>query len=201
MKIKISNSERVVFVGTTGSGKTELAKHFLPRLNRVLVIDPKHEFKLDGFKRVKNLPMFGKEFKIIFRPKLSDDEQLADMIYKLFREKNCTIYCDELMTLTEMFPASLSVLTDVVRTGREKHVAVWSAFQRPRWVPRFYMSESEVKFQFNLLSFEDRVYMSQFSTPLATEKIERFTFWYMRPDMDEPALMRLNLPKNYIETI
>lgn len=203
MKIQIRNDVRAVFVGATGSGKSQLAKHFLPRLNRVVVIDPKHTFKLPGFEVRKNLPLMGSKFRIVYRPGRNDDEHLTSFLYDLLHGRNCTIYCDELSTLSEQFPAATDQLADIARTGRELHVAVWSTVQRPRWVPRVFFTEAEIVFLFNLRSAEDRDYMSQFVGPEGREPIERFSFWYSHADADEPdpALMRLNLSKNYIEKI
>lgn len=203
MKIRIQNDERVVIVGGTGSGKTILAKHFLKRLNRVMVVDPKHTFKLEGFARRRSLPVFGKMFRIIVRPRLDDDWFLADLFREVFRGRNATIYVDELASLSEMFPNATVALADIARTGRERHVAVWTALQRPRWVPRVFFTEAEAIFQFNLRSGEDRAYMSQFAGPLVRDTIERFTFWYSHANMPEidPALMRLDLGRGYIEKI
>lgn len=203
MKIKIQNDERVVFVGATGSGKTVLAKHFLKRLNRILVVDPKHTFKLDGFARRRSLPLFGKSFRMIYRPKRDDDLNLAQLFHDVFRGRNATIYIDELASLNDMFPISTVELIDIARTGRERHVAVWTALQRPRWVPRVFFTEAEAVFQFNLRSGEDRAFMSQFIGPIVRDPIERFTFWYSHANMPEvdPGLLRLDLGKGYIEKI
>lgn len=201
MKIHIRNDERVIFVGRTGSGKTELAKHFLRRLDRVVVIDPKMTFKMDGFKNRKTLPLLGTKFRNIYRPRLEDDGDMAQMCYNLFKMKNCTLYIDELATLSEMYPTTTIVLADIARTGRERHVAVWTATQRPRWTPRVFFTEAECVFMFNMRSGEDRGYMSQFVGPEALDPIEKFTFWYSHADEAQPALMRLNMNKNYIEKI
>ncbi len=201
MKIKIRNDERLVFVGATGSGKTVLAKHFLKRLNRILVIDPKHTFRLDGFKVRRSLPVFGSEFRIIYRPRLEDDEELAGLLMSIMRGKNATVYCDELATLAEMYPNTTLILADMARTGRERHVSVWTALQRPRWVPRVFFTEAEIVIMFNLRSAEDRDYMAQFVGPEASDPIEKYTFWYSHADEEIPALMRLDMDKNYIEKI
>jgi hypothetical protein len=205
MKIQINNDERVVFVGATGFGKTFLAKHFLAKLNRVLVIDPKHTFKLDNFKRARQLPFNAGallngniDFHIIYRPRLADDMDLAMLIYKLNKMKDVTIYCDELSTLAEQFGETTSMLADVVRTGRERHVAVWSALQRPRWIPRVFFTEAEVMFQFNLRSGDDRSYMAQFVGAEVIDQIDKFNFWYARADEQYPSLLRLDLAKSGI---
>lgn len=115
--------------------------------------------------------------------------------------KNVTIYCDELATLSERYPQATETLADIARTGRERHVSVWTALQRPRWVPRVFFTEAESIFLFNLRSREDREYMAQFLDPIVKEPIEKFAFWYGHPDVEETALMRYNMSKNYIEKI
>lgn len=198
MKIEIHTDERLIFVGKTGSGKTVLAKHFLSKANRVLVIDPKHTFKLDGYRRARGLPAFTNDWRLIYRPRFEDDGDLARLIYKLNKGRECTIYCDELATLTEQFPATTAMLADVARTGRERHVAIWNALQRPRWVPRVFFTEAETIFLFNLRAGEDRAYMAQFAGPDVLDPIEKFNFWYARSDDQFPALMRLDLGRGGI---
>lgn len=198
MKIHLRSDERVVFIGATGSGKTVLAKHLLKRLNRVVVIDPKHTFQLEGFTRRKNLPLIGKRFKIIYRPNRDDDYRLADFLDDLLKLKNVTIYVDELFSLMDRFPAAGEILTDIVRVGRERHVAVWSSIQRPKRVPIFFLSEAEAFFMFNLRRLEDRLYMAEYLGEGAEDEIEQFTFWWGHVREQFPALMRLDLDKNFI---
>lgn len=196
--IRIKDDERVVFVGKTGYGKTVLAKHFLAQLNRVLVIDPKHTFRLDGFKRGKSLPAFGNDFHLIYRPGRYDDEHLAELIYRLNKMKNVTIYCDELSTTAAQFPETTNMLADVARTGRERHVALWNAVQRPRWTPRIFFTEAEIFFQFHLRAREDREYMAQFVGPEVIASMDPFDFWYSRSEMRVPLAMRLDLSRGGI---
>lgn len=200
-RIHIRNSERVLFVGRTGSGKTVLAKHFLANQNRVLVLDPKNTFRLDGYRARRSLPLVGSEFRIIYRPRLGDDEQMADLVYSLMRLKNATIYVDELAVMAESYPATTGVLAQIAMTGRERKVTVWAACQRPRWTPRIFFTEAECVFMFNMRSGEDRAYMAQFVGPEALDPIERYEFWYNHADEETPALMRYNMEKRYIELI
>lgn len=200
MKIQLKNDQRVVLVGATGSGKTELVKHFIDRLNRVTVIDPKHTFKMPGFKNRRNLPTLGSDWRIVFRPRPNDDQDMVDLFDQLFRLKHNTIYVDELATLAEVYPRATKRLADIARTGRERHVAVWTALQRPRFVPRVFFTEAESMFIFNLRGEDDRIYMSKFTDPDVAEQIEKFSFWYFHPDQGL-ALMRYNLSKQFIQLI
>ena len=203
MKIRLRTNQRVMFVGTTGSGKSELAKHFLQKINRVLVIDPKHTFRMDGYRISKNVPFdwFGfkqDDFHVIYRPRLFDDGNLAQLIYRLLRRKHITIYIDELATLVEMFKRSTVVLADAVRTGREKHISIWSATQRPRWIPRIFLTEAENIFQFQLRSEDDRRYMTGFMGAHVFEPIEEHNFWFTGIDFQPPALLRLDMRNHVI---
>jgi len=126
---------------------------------------------------------------------------MADLLDQLFKLKHNTIYVDELATLTDMYPETTKRLADIARTGRERHVSVWTALQRPRWVNRAFFTEAESMFIFNLRSEEDREYMSKFTYPDVQEQIDKYSFWYFHPDNDNIALLRYNLNKNYIQKI
>jgi hypothetical protein len=198
VKISIRPEHRVLFAGTTGFGKTVLAKYLLEKMHRVMVIDPKHTFRLEGYRLSKGVSMFDNKFRFIYRPKLGDDENLAKLLYQLFKKKNCTIYCDELSTLNDLFPLSTKVLADIERTGREPRVAVWAAVQRPRRVPVFFITESEILFQFNLRSSDDRDYLAGFVGDEVRDRVKYFQFWYTHPEIETPVLMTLERDKNVI---
>lgn len=198
MAVRITSANRVMIVGTTGSGKTVLTKFLLGSQNRCIVIDPKHEFNLDGFKvsRFKLPGIWQKQFRLILRPRpgIEDDERMAEFLYKMLKRKNVTIYCDELASIHELFPVTEKVMTIIQTTGRSKHVAVWNATQRPRNFPRVFMTESEVFFVFRLQSEEDRDYVAGFIGNEAEEKLPLHLFWYYRGDDETtPRLLTLDL--------
>jgi adenylate kinase family enzyme len=197
-KIHIRTDERVLFVGKTGSGKTELSKFFLSKMNRCLIIDPKHMFNLEGYEKRKNLPFSNSDFRIIYRPNDNDDETLAKLIQKIAYQGDCTIYCDELSTLAEQFPESVKRLGNMARIGREMNVAVWNSLQRPRWIPRIFLTESEIVFNFNLRSGDDRKYMAEFVGPEALAQLEPYAFLYSNVRDTAPSKMRLDLDKRSI---
>jgi hypothetical protein len=189
--IKVKSHERVAIIGATGSGKTVLAKRLLKDQNRIIFIDPKHTLNIPGVNLSKSwrLPVFSDNFKMIVRPRRGDDERLADFFFKLFKKGRVTIYIDELSTLVDFFPMATQQLEDIVRTGREKRVAVWAAMQRPRHVPLLFLSESEVFFIFRIRSEDDRKHIEGFAgTKQVNEKLPMLNFWFIRADEDHPVL-------------
>lgn len=196
--IKISNSDRVTIVGATGSGKTVLAKFLLQQCNRVIVIDPKHTFRLEGFRPGWGVPNFKKEFHVVIRPRRGDDSKLALAMIEAIKKRDVTIYIDELAVIEERYPEALSVLKEIALTGRERHVALWSALQRPRGVPRLFFTESEVFFIFNLRNADDRSYIAGYVGDEVKEQIPRHEFWYFRGEEDSPRLMHLDLKKDKV---
>lgn len=203
--ISITNSERVFLVGASGSGKTELAKRLLKNLNRVLVIDPKHTFKLEGFNNgwsfINQFDTNKKNFRLFVRPKLGDDEKLFNLINKLYKKKNVTIYIDELATLTDYFPASMMALSNIARTGREKKVSVWTGTQRPRHIPLIFLTESETFFVFSLRAEADRDHVAGYGGDELKERIKPFQFWYVKSGKENPDLLTLDLPTGKIKKI
>lgn len=198
--IRILASDRVAFIGASGTGKTQLAKFFLTRLNRVVVIDPKHTFRLDGFKRTWRLPWAkNSDFKLIVRPKMDQDAELYELIARLYKMGHVTIYVDEMATLSDMFPSSTALLKNVARTGREKRVALWSAVQRPRGVPLVFFTECETFFVFNLRSMDDRQHIRGYIGDEVLDRIPKFKFWHCSTDSDDLSLLSLDLKTESIK--
>jgi len=198
--IRILASDRVAFIGASGTGKTELAKFFLSRLNRVVVIDPKHTFRLEGFKRTWRLPWAKKsDFRLIVRPKMDQDAELYELIARLYKMGHVTIYVDEMATLSEMFPYSTALLKNVARTGREKRVALWSAVQRPRGVPLVFFTECETFFVFNLRSMDDRQHIRGYIGDEVLDRIPKYKFWHCSTDSDDLSLLSLDLKTESIK--
>jgi DNA helicase HerA-like ATPase len=197
--IQIKNSERVAFIGATGTGKTVLEKYFLAGLNRVVVIDPKHTFKLAGFREGWKLPYFKSDFKIVVRPLGAEDYRLAGLLGELWGMGHVTIACDETATLAEGFPESVAVLGEIARTGRERRVALWSVMQRPRKIPLVFLTETETFFIFSLRSRDDREAVRGYVGDEVLTRLPKYYFWYYRTDEEFPRLLTYNLDRKQIE--
>lgn len=197
MEVKINTDERAAFVGTTGSGKTVLANYLLGYAGeRVLVLDPKHTFIREDYKERRNLPFLKSKFKMIYRPQ--DDDHMVKLLHEVNDRGNVRIYVDELATLSGTFPKSTAVLENISRTGRERHISLWGATQRPRHVPRSFFTESEVWFVFLLRDLQDRRHLRDMVGAQAEDRIPLYHFWYVRSGMEEPQLMTLDLDSNQL---
>jgi hypothetical protein len=192
--VEIRSDEHVFGVGTTGSGKTELFRFLLRGTRRTLVLDTKNEIKIDGFRQRRSLPLFWTDFDIIYRPRDEDDLPMARMVMEAWRRKNIRIYVDELADMVDFFPITLVALKRVVRTGRSRHVTIWGGTQRPRWVPRYFLSEPRILMVFSLNLEEDRKYVSGIVGDMAKQELPLHDFLYLhKGDMTRPIMMRLNL--------
>ncbi|WP_322510718.1 type IV secretory system conjugative DNA transfer family protein [Chloroflexus sp.] len=191
----------MAIIGATGSGKTELARFLLRNQRRVLAIDPKHTLRIDGFRRGWSLPILYPDFRLIVRPRRDQDAELARLLIEAWRRKNILVYVDELASVTEIFPLSTQILEEIARTGRERKVGLWVAMQRPRWVPRIFLTEAEVMFIFQLRSAEDRQYVAGYAGDVVEQPVRvPHAFWYVRSG-EEPVLLRLNIRKEVIEEV
>jgi len=197
--ISLKPGEHACILGCTGSGKTILSEFLLSDMNRAIVVDPKLEFKLPGYTRRFSLWPWEKEFRLIWRPRRSDDLKLAGLLRRAWKKKNLTIYVDELQSLTDFFPQATAVLSDVIRTGRSRRVSVWTATQRPAWVPRWFLSESRHKFVFTLLDKADRLRASDVIGDAAKQMLDLHDFYYHAPGLTTPELLTYNLRLKQIE--
>ena len=200
-KIKILPSERVLFVGATGSGKTALAKRLLRDLDRVIIIDPKHTFQMDGFRYGNKLHFWEKKkYKLIVRPDRNSDETVRNLIDYVYSMGSVTIYVDELASLQDILPLTLAALENIARTGREKNVSLWTASQRPRWTPKIFFSETESFFIFGLRAREDREYIAGFAGNETLLPLEKYEFYYSRSDANNPVeIMTMDIQTGIIK--
>lgn len=200
--ITIQADERVAIIGATGSGKTVLAKYLLSNSARAVVIDPKHTFVLQDFRVSNTRPMFlGKKYHIIYRPVVDDDDKLSGVLHTYWKSGDTIIYIDELSTMVDGYPKSIQVLSEIARTGRERRVGLWVTMQRPRWVPRLFLTESEHMMIFSLRSGEDRTYVAGFAGDEVKRTNDKFNFWYVSPEYDRPVLLHYNLERDRIQEV
>ena len=213
LQARIKLSDRVFFVGHTGSGKTTLAQatleRLIPRRIPIVVIDPKGEFEPtlgQGWQIREDLPWNWERLtsrrrrplatRIIVRPPFMQDHRkdsrLNSIYDRIFDRKGTVVYLDEIQRLTREHLASPE-LARLVQMGRSRHVSVWGSTLRPSGIPRPFISESDHMFVFRLLDKQDRQRISMLLGPRGLEPPGpgEFDFFYRPPGvkMLDPILV------------
>lgn len=189
--LEIRTSDRVFVVGSTGSGKTTLVKALLWKLPSVFVLDPKHTFTLPpqwesriyhtmAELRHHDDETDGQAIAAIYRPTLDNmSDGCDDFFYFLFDRRDCYVYVDEAMRITNATRIGKGYAT-VLQLGRERNVGCWSATQRPANIPVVLLTEAEHFFVFRLRSPDDRDRMFKYTGQPELERIppDQHGYWY-----------------------
>lgn len=166
-RLTIKQSERVLIVGKTGSGKTYLAEKLTGSLTRLIVLDPKGQlkgrFNLEEWGSSTEKAIKGGEavrVRAALPPGQSGADYWESILALAYHAGNITIYIDEIYGVVPPGSKPDVWLTAAYTRGREKNVAVWGASQRPVWVPLISLSEADWFFVFRLQLPEDRARMA-----------------------------------------
>lgn len=200
-------TDRALFVGQTGGGKTTLARFLLAEKPYVVVHDAK--IMLDrkewpGYRFVSKLrdavKLRPEDFpRIIYQPNEHEvaDHAVQNAFFRwLYRRGNTTVYVDEtvLVQIGGVWPRYHFLC---ITQGRGRGVEMWSGMQRPSWVPLVTLSEAEHIFLFRLQYGEDRIRMEGVTgldealmTPRALPKQ---TFWYVQTGEEARGPFRLDI--------
>jgi len=175
MELPAPNS-RVAFVGPTRSGKTYLARSWLRHYDHVAILDPKKQFSFESTDpRFRQIATTFKQFTklmersektgwpVIYRPPADDLNPMnADRLDRFYwyclSRGNTLTYVDELYFLANGndFAKRVPYYFRTITTGASLGVGAWSAFQRPAWIPKIALTETEVRAIFYLRSADDR---------------------------------------------
>lgn len=210
-----SPTDRVAWVGKTGSGKTYGAYQFLRDVPRLIVIDPKHsegiaEWGLEQWDGPVSVPRWrdvvrrginhherrfvqqrkilsGKEnFQYVFSPAPDYDyESLWGWIWDNLQGRDVTIYIDELY-LTLKNNTGGKYLRALYTQGREKGIGTWASMQRPTLVPLICLTECEWFFVFRLTLDDDKKRMSKIIGKEAMADLKGHSFFMYNQEWDKP---------------
>lgn len=140
-----------------------LAHRLLMSRSWVVVHDGKGTLAWDGYtvvRRLRDLVRLDphRAPRLIYRPDPveAQDPVVANAFFRwIYERRNTTLYVDE--TYAVVFRGGvLPYHQACITRGRERGVEVWSATQRPSWIPLMVLSEAEHWYVFRLNVREDR---------------------------------------------
>jgi hypothetical protein len=189
-EIEISANERVYIVGRTLSGKSTLARYLLHSVRRLVVCDPKDglgQWKLEAWDRdTRQALLEGEDVRVRITPEPARDPATywESVLRTVFDAGDCVVYVDEVYLLSESessagYPIALR---DIWTSGAQRGIGGFAVSQRPRFVPKYLLSESEHVFLFRLLLLADRKCVAEFTHERMVQEIPRSDehgFWYM----------------------
>ncbi len=182
-------NSRSALIGMTGSGKTTLARSFLTKYYRYVVV-----YDVKGQMRAKDWPGYAiytdfdklikaKEERLIYQPNINEipDEKNWDYAEKFFKwiylRRNTVVYVDEVYGCTgrDYIPFYFRA---ILTRGRERGITCLMATQRPSLIPQFILSESENYYVFKLQMPQDKKKIEEikgFSVE-SLNKLKRYEF-------------------------
>ena len=139
--------QRMIVVGSTGSGKTALALWHLSKrsfINRTIIIfDMKRDSSLSKIKAKvlslnKKVPSDGGVY--FYRPiPIADDELVNSILLQIWNNENYLVFFDELAIAKTNSRGFIACLTQ----GRDKNIEMIMCTQRPVDVSRYAFSETD----------------------------------------------------------
>lgn len=152
LRLRLKQGEHITLVGTTGSGKTVLARELLSRRDYVVVLGTKNNdrelygpFEELGYELTDDFDPTPDqdESRIIFRPRLRspDDKGLAAQrqafegaLFLVWEAGGWTIYADEIWYLTHRLKLA-TIFETLWTAGRSDDITVVGATQLPVDIP------------------------------------------------------------------
>ena len=194
-RYKVRRSDRAIFLGRTGSGKTTLADKMIRSLGyRTVVIDHKMSWEFPGYKLVEEYDPDPHVIRQLYRPRDDESKGWADadaFLRQVWAYRLPTVvYVDEITKLTSR-QKTLPILADIVRLGRQVGIGSWFASQRPRDCPSLFFTEADHWFAFDLRNEDDRKRVAGFLGERVRNRLsEPYSFWYANPGMHDAILIR-----------
>ena len=194
------DTQRIVIVGTTGSGKTHAAMWHLGMRNYDekpwVVYDWKRDDlinSIDGtFELGVNSPPPNHSGLYIVHPVYGrDDDAVTKQMTAIWEAEDIGVFVDECYMVQKSNDGFRNLLTQ----GRSKHIPMIICTQRPVWVDKFVFTESEFKQMFRLQSADDQKKMGEYIPveaidsvnrmyPLRGKEMKYWSHYYDAPDDD-----------------
>ena len=182
------DTQRISIIGQTGTGKTHAALWHLSNRNFHVMPWVIYDYKIDPFINsiegrthisVDSVPT--KPGLYIVQPEPETDDRMVELqMREIWRRGNTGIYIDEGYMISRKNAAYRAMLTQ----GRSKRIPMITLMQRPVWVDRFVLSESEFLQVFRLNNQDDIGTVEKYvpNQDLTVRLPPRHSFYYNSPD-------------------
>jgi hypothetical protein len=153
-----TDEQRLAIYGTTGSGKTQAALYHLSR--RDFHVMPWVVYNWKGDRSIDDIPgafdlglneIPDRPGVYIVHPLPHDDELVENQMQAIWERENTGIFVDE----GYMIPRNAKWFRALLTQGRSRHVPIITLSQRPVWMDRYVISESDFHQVFRLEHEDD----------------------------------------------
>lgn len=157
-----STSDRVIFLGNSGEGKSHLARGLLERMPNVIILNTKHD---PFFESIVHGVVYRDDAIVDVGPGRYDyrpsdpfyrghpryNPAIAENFFKRMLDRgNVIVYVDELVDICPSAQRYPFGLQKIVKQGRWRHVGLWGSTQEPIRVPSFCLSQAQHRYLFYL---------------------------------------------------
>lgn len=140
------DTQRLVIIGRTGSGKTQIGVHHLSMRSYDkmpwIIFDFKGDKLIGSIREAKEISITSDPPKkpglYVVRPFPDQKEEVESFLWKIWAQEHVGIYIDE-----GYMVAKSSAFRALLTQGRSKHVPIIVLSQRPVWMDRFVWSEAD----------------------------------------------------------
>ena len=141
-----SDTQRHAIIGETGSGKTQAGLWHLSRRNfhqyPWLIYTRKGDESIDGIPGAFEIGLNeipGDRGVYITKPLPHEEDEVESQMWEIWKRGNTGLFIDE----GYMIPKNQKAFRAILTQGRSKHIPIITLSQRPVWMDRFVLTESE----------------------------------------------------------
>lgn len=172
------DTQRLVIVGTTGSGKTQAAMWHVAMRNfdqkPWVLYDWKRDDLINSIEGAVELDVHSPAPEhpglYLVHPEVEDDDDaVAEQMKDIWRKEDIGVMVDEAYLVAKRNSSFRKLLTQ----GRSKHIPMIVCTQRPVWVDKFVFTESEFKQVFRLQSEDDHAKLAEYMPREALDSVNR----------------------------